>query len=249
MQKLGKGTQATFDDRLFKNIIDGTASTLVKTSIQGGNLRANLEDALKSGLATVIQGGATNHIKGVQDVNWMLHKRHAAAGYIAGIQKDCEARAIGVAVGAIVAEQLSKPYYQNIDGDAVLILTDDQRNSIIKQSQLATPVIAAYSGYDAQIAANTAETSIEDNGFWAAIPAFAVLLTPGIRPMPMPKPKTKPSTTKASAPTGIHHGNLERFSKASSKRRSGDSLMFLFSISYSTVILFTNQPIVISNAG
>ncbi|WP_196758770.1 polymorphic toxin-type HINT domain-containing protein, partial [Moraxella catarrhalis] len=177
-QKLGKGTQTTFDDRLFKNIIDSTASALVKTTIQGGDLRDNLEDALKSGLATAIQGEAATYIKDLEDANWLLHKiAHAAAGCAAGaLQKDCESGAIGAAVGEVVAGQLSRPYYQNIDGDTILILTDEQRNSIIKQSQLAASVIAAYSGYDAQIAANTAETSVENNAIWAAIPAVIYIV-------------------------------------------------------------------------
>ncbi|WP_227547665.1 polymorphic toxin-type HINT domain-containing protein, partial [Moraxella catarrhalis] len=132
----------------------------------------NLENALKLGLATALQSEAANHIKGLEDTDWILHKiAHAAAGCAAGaLQKQCEAGAIGAAVGEVVAGQLSRSYYQNIDGDTILVLTDEQRNSIIKQSQLAASVIAAYSGYDAQIAANTAETSVENNAIWAAIP-------------------------------------------------------------------------------
>ncbi|MPW54569.1 DUF637 domain-containing protein, partial [Moraxella catarrhalis] len=169
---LGKNTQNGFDDKLFKSIIDSTASALVQTGIQGGSLGNNLEYALKLGLATALQSEAANHIKGLEDTDWILHKiAHAAAGCAAGaLQKDCESGAIGAAVGEVVAGQLSRSYYQNIDGDTILILTDEQRNSIIKQSQLAASVIAAYSGYDAQIAANTAETSVENNAIWAAIP-------------------------------------------------------------------------------
>ena len=169
---LGKNTQNGFDDKLFKSIIDSTASALVQTGIQGGSLGNNLEYALKLGLATALQSEAANHIKGLEDTDWILHKiAHATAGCAAGaLQKDCESGAIGAAVGEVVAGQLSRSYYQNIDGDTILILTDEQRNSIIKQSQLAASVIAAYSGYDAQIAANTAETSVENNAIWAAIP-------------------------------------------------------------------------------
>ncbi|ANB92140.1 hypothetical protein MOVS_09330 [Moraxella ovis] len=170
---LGKNTQNGFDDKLFKSIIDSTASALVQTGIQGGSLSKNLENSLKVGLVTALQSEAANRIKGLEDTNWLLHKiAHAATGCAAGaLQKQCEAGAIGAAVGEVVAGQLSRPYYQNIDGNTILILTDEQRNSIIKQSQLAASVIAAYSGYDAQIAANTAETSVENNAFWAAIPA------------------------------------------------------------------------------
>ncbi|OAV32378.1 hemagglutinin/hemolysin-related protein [Moraxella catarrhalis] len=98
---LGKNTQNGFDDKLFKSIIDSTASALVQTGIQGGSLGNNLENALKSGLATAIQGETATYIKGLEDANWLLHKiAHAAAGCAAGaLQKDCESGAIGAAVG------------------------------------------------------------------------------------------------------------------------------------------------------
>ncbi|MCL1624351.1 DUF637 domain-containing protein, partial [Moraxella sp. Tifton1] len=131
-QKLGKGTQTTLDDRLFKNIIDSTASALVKTGIQGGSLSNHLKESLKSGMAVAIQGEAASHIKGLEDVNWILHKiAHVAAGCaIHASQKQCEAGAMERLLGKLWLERCMNNTKQSTQS----ILSSWQQKSKVTKS-------------------------------------------------------------------------------------------------------------------
>ena len=150
----------TLTDRALNNFVQGVGSTLISTSIQGGNLSDNLEKALLAGLSSTIQGQLSTKIKGLEDVDYLLHKiAHAAAGCVAGaLQKSCEAGAIGAAVGEIVASSITTPNNFNTFDE----LAEHQR--IVRElSKLTAGVIAAYAGYDVYAATNSAETAVRNN--------------------------------------------------------------------------------------
>lgn len=154
-----KPNSTYFSDRLLNNFTSSISSTLVQTSIKGGNLEDNLKVALLSGLAGALQGEMANNIKGLEDVNYIAHKlAHALAGCIAGaIQKQCEAGAIGGAVGEIVAS-LSPP-------SNGLLYTEEEKQKILLVGQLTSGVIAAYAGYDVSAASNSANIALTNNAF------------------------------------------------------------------------------------
>lgn len=144
------------DHRIIKNLVDGTARALVETGIQGGSLKDNLENALLNGLTTAVHGELAEHIKGLEDGNYLLHKiAHAAAGCAAhAIQKQCEAGAIGAAVGEVVASLIPTTNYFHLD---------DEQQKIQIYGQLISATISSYAGYDPTIASQSAQTAIENN--------------------------------------------------------------------------------------
>lgn len=160
-----KPDSSVLSDRLIKNFTNSVGSTLVQTGINGGNLEDNLRVALLSGLAGTLQGELASQIGQSLDkidpniLEYTIHKiAHAAVGCAtASITKNCEAGAIGAAVGEIVAGLMIP------EGKTALDLTDDERNNIKNTGKTIAGITAAYAGYDVTSAANSADTAIENN--------------------------------------------------------------------------------------
>ncbi|WP_337080462.1 DUF637 domain-containing protein [Acinetobacter pittii] len=154
-----KPDNAVFSDRLVNNFTTSVGSTLVQTAIKGGDLEENLKVALLSGLAGALQGQMAQNIKGLEDINYIAHKlAHALAGCIAGaIQGQCQAGAIGGAVGEIVAS-FTPP-------SSGLLYTEEEKQKILMVGQLTSGVIAAYAGYDVNVASNSANIALTNNAF------------------------------------------------------------------------------------
>ncbi|MFV5639816.1 DUF637 domain-containing protein [Acinetobacter oleivorans] len=153
------GTGVT--DRIVTNLVNSTGSALVSTAINGGDLNDNLQTALLGGLATAVQGYLSNNISGIQqgsnfDLDYILHKvAHAAAGCLAGsIQKDCAAGAIGAALGEVFADTITGNKYD---------YTDAQLKAIKEGSKALAATVAAYAGYDVNIAISSADTALTNN--------------------------------------------------------------------------------------
>jgi filamentous hemagglutinin len=154
-----KPDSTVFSDRLVNNFTTSVSSTLVQTAINGGDLEENLKVALLSGLAGALQGQMAQNIKGLEDINYIAHKlAHALAGCIAGaIQGQCQAGAIGGAVGEIVAGF--------IPPSSGLLYTEEEKQKILMVGQLTSGVIAAYAGYDVNVASNSANIALTNNAF------------------------------------------------------------------------------------
>ncbi|EXE63561.1 filamentous hemagglutinin family N-terminal domain protein [Acinetobacter sp. 1542444] len=154
-----KPDSTVFSDRLVNNFTTSVSSTLVQTAINGGDLEENLKVALLSGLAGALQGQMAQNIKGLEDINYIAHKlAHALAGCIAGaIQGQCQAGAIGGAVGEIVAGF--------IPPSTGLLYTEEEKQKILMVGQLTSGVIAAYAGYDVNVASNSANIALTNNAF------------------------------------------------------------------------------------
>lgn len=160
-----KPDSTLFQDKLIYNFTSSVGSTLVQTAVKGGNLEDNLKVALLAGLAGTLQGELAGQIGESLDkvdpsiIEYAIHKiAHAAAGCATGaIVKQCEAGAIGAAVGEIVAELMIP------DGKTSLDLTDTERTNIKDTSRLVAGVTAAYAGYDVNMAANSANIAVENN--------------------------------------------------------------------------------------
>ncbi|MNH90325.1 Filamentous hemagglutinin [compost metagenome] len=154
-----KPDSTVFSDRLVNNFTSSVGSTLVQTAINGGDLEENLKVALLSGLAGALQGQMAQNIKGLEDINYIAHKlAHALAGCIAGaIQGQCQAGAIGGAVGEIVAG-FTPP-------SSGLLYTEEEKQKILMVGQLTSGIIAAYAGYDVNVASNSANIALTNNAF------------------------------------------------------------------------------------
>lgn len=154
-----KPDSTILSDRLVNNFTSSVGSTLVQTSIKGGDLEENLKVALLSGLAGALQGELAQNIKGLEDINYIAHKlAHALTGCIAGaIQGQCQAGAIGGAVGEIVAG-FNPP-------SSGLLYTEEEKQKILMVGQLTSGIIAAYAGYDVNVASNSANIALTNNAF------------------------------------------------------------------------------------
>ena len=102
--------QSTFVQQLQKNLIDNTAGAVVNHAINGGDLKTQLEQSLKSAFIDTGSAQSANWI-GDQYQNGTLNNfthqlAHAIAGCAAGAAKsgDCSSGALGAVVGEMSAE-------------------------------------------------------------------------------------------------------------------------------------------------
>lgn len=151
-------------EKITNNFIQGAGSSLIGSSVQGESLSDSLQNALFSGLGSSLQGGMAEKIKGLEDTNYLLHKiAHAAAGCVTGaLQKSCEAGAIGGAIGEVMVG-LNPPANGRF-------YTEQEQKQLINYSKIISGTISAYAGYDVNIAANSANIAVLNNGLkdWLA---------------------------------------------------------------------------------
>lgn len=160
-----KPDSTLFPDRLMNNFTTSVGSTLVQTAINGGNLGDNLQVALLAGLAGALQGELASQIGTSLDkvdpniFEYTIHKiAHAAVGCAtaAATKSSCEAGAIGAGVGEIVEGLMPEP----ANG---IEYTDAEKLKIRNIGKLVSGTVAAYTGYDVNTAANSADTAIQNN--------------------------------------------------------------------------------------
>jgi filamentous hemagglutinin len=147
-------------EKIANNFVQGVGSTLISSTLQGESLSDGLQKALLVGLSSSLQGEMASKIKGLEDVDYILHKvAHAAAGCISGaLLKSCEAGAIGAVVGEIVASSIDTP-----DSFSTFDELAKHQKLVRDISKLTAGVVAAYTGYDVNVAANSAEIAIRNN--------------------------------------------------------------------------------------
>lgn len=145
-------------------MIQGVGSTLIDSAVNGRDLSEGLEKALLAGLANSLQAplaGAIGDTLGMSS-NAFVSKvvaiaAHAAAGCATGvIDKECQSRALGAALGEVIAENMFKP----ANG---IEYTEAEKSKILNITKLTTGVVAAYAGYDVTAAANAADTAVSNN--------------------------------------------------------------------------------------
>lgn len=150
--------------RTTQGVMNAGATTLVDFAINGGSLSEKLSTALLLNTANSLQGALSVQIKGLENSDYLLHKiAHAAAGCVSAIvaKANCEAGAIGAAVGEIVAEEMDRSIGdQNFKTDQDIL---DYQQKVRSVSKLVAGTIAGLTGYDVNTAANTAEIAIANN--------------------------------------------------------------------------------------
>lgn len=150
--------------RTTQGVMNAGATTLVDFAINGGSLSEKLSTALLLNTANSLQGALSVQIKGLENSDYLLHKiAHAAAGCVSAMvaKANCEAGAIGAAVGEIVAEEMDRSIGdQNFKTDQDIL---DYQQKVRSVSKLVAGTIAGLTGYDVNTAANTAEIAIANN--------------------------------------------------------------------------------------
>lgn len=145
-------------------MIQGVGSTLIDSAVNGRDLSEGLEKALLAGLANSLQAplaGAIGDTLGMSS-NAFVSKvvaiaAHAAAGCATGVvDNECKSRALGAALGEVIAENMFQP----ANG---IEYTEAEKSKILNITKLTTGVVAAYAGYDVTAAANAADTAVSNN--------------------------------------------------------------------------------------
>lgn len=151
-------------NRMANGMIQGVGSTLINSAVNGTSLTEGLEKALLAGLANSLQAplaGAIGDTLGMSSNDFVSKvvaiAAHAAAGCATGVvDKQCQARALGAALGEVIAENMFTPA-NGVD------YTEAEKQKILDISKLTTGVVAAYAGYDVAAAANAADTAVSNN--------------------------------------------------------------------------------------
>ncbi|WP_284090925.1 DUF637 domain-containing protein [Acinetobacter pittii] len=151
-------------NNMANGMIQGVGSTLIDSAVNGRDLSEGLEKALLAGLANSLQAplaGAIGDTLGMSS-NAFVSKvvaiaAHAAAGCATGVvDNECKSRALGAALGEVIAENMFKP----ANG---IEYTEAEKSKILNITKLTTGVVAAYAGYDVTAAANAADTAVSNN--------------------------------------------------------------------------------------
>ncbi|APR70928.1 polymorphic toxin-type HINT domain-containing protein [Acinetobacter haemolyticus] len=153
-------------EKIANNFVQGVGSNLISSTLQGESLSDSLEKALLAGVTNALQAEMATkigtHLDKIDPSAWeyALHKiAHAAAGCVAAaVQKECEAGAIGASVAEVVAGLFDKP-----SSTATQEEKDAFRKKVVGTTKLVSGVVAAYSGYDVNIAASSAENAVTNN--------------------------------------------------------------------------------------
>ncbi|ENW98230.1 DUF637 domain-containing protein [Acinetobacter sp. NIPH 298] len=153
-------------EKIANNFVQGVGSNLISSTLQGESLSDSLEKALLAGVTNALQAEMATkigtHLDKIDPSAWeyALHKiAHAAAGCVAAaVQKECEAGAIGASVAEVVAGFFDKP-----SSTATQEEKDAFRKKVVGTTKLVSGVVAAYSGYDVNIAASSAENAVTNN--------------------------------------------------------------------------------------
>lgn len=151
-------------NRMANGMVQGVGSTLINSAVNGTSLTEGLEKALLAGLANSLQAplaGAIGDTLGMSSNDFVSKvvaiAAHAAAGCATGVvDKQCQARALGAALGEVIAENMFTPA-NGVD------YTEAEKQKILDISKLTTGVVAAYAGYDVAAAANAADTAVSNN--------------------------------------------------------------------------------------
>ena len=177
---IGNNVNNAFAKKLTNGISRGITEAAVNATVNGASFEEALTNSLRASLVDVFAGEA--YSKGVKDIDAddfarnLAHKLAAAGvGCVAAGAKsqDCDAGAIGAAVGEMVGDYLIKPSQEIVldDGSVVAVLTDNEISTIHNIAKLSAGSIALLSHVDVDTAANSAQTAVENNAIWAVIPA------------------------------------------------------------------------------
>lgn len=151
-------------NRMASGMVQGVGSTLINSAVNGTSLSEGLEKALLAGLANSLQAplaGVIGDTLGMSNNDFVSKvvaiAAHAAASCVTGlVDNQCQSRALGAALGEVIAENMFKP----ANG---VEYTAAEKERILNISKLTTGVVAAYTGYDVTAAANAADTAVSNN--------------------------------------------------------------------------------------
>jgi hypothetical protein len=157
----GTGTSTTLIDKLQTNMVNGVASSLVSTAINGGSLEDNLKAALKNAVITSVAAQGAGMIGDANLDIFSSTLAHAILGCAIGTATTGQATGSGGgcaagAGGAVVGELAANWYGANVAGAT----TEDIANF----AKLATVLVAAGGGAAAMnLAGMTSNNAVQNN--------------------------------------------------------------------------------------
>ena len=157
----GTGTSTTLIDKLQTNMVNGVASSLVSTAINGGSLEDNLKAALKNAVITSVAAQGAGMIGDANLDIFSSTLAHAILGCAIGTATTGQATGSGGgcaagAGGAVVGELAANWYGANVAGAT----TEDIANF----AKLATALVAAGGGAAAMnLAGMTSNNAVVNN--------------------------------------------------------------------------------------
>ncbi len=157
----GTGTSTTLIDKLQTNMVNGVASSLVSTAINGGSLEDNLKAALKNAVITSVAAQGAGMIGDANLDIFSSTLAHAILGCAIGTATTGQATGSGGgcaagAGGAVVGELAANWYGANVAGAT--------NEDIANFAKLATALVAAGGGAAAMnLAGMTSNNAVVNN--------------------------------------------------------------------------------------
>ncbi|MBR0573024.1 DUF637 domain-containing protein [Pasteurella atlantica] len=163
-----------FAGDLANGVATGVSNALVDAAINGTDLEDALKNSLRAALVNVVSAKVfTKVVKPIDADDFASNLAHKlVAGGVGclsakGNKQSCEAGALGAVVGEMVADYMVKPSQKYIvlkDGSVLSPLTDDEIKYIKNIGKLTAASIALLTNTDVNVASNSAELAIENNG-------------------------------------------------------------------------------------
>ena len=148
------------------NLANASSAALINTAVNGNSLKDSLEANILAALVNTAHGEAASRIKGINGENWQHYVAHKIAHAVTGCaaaaanKSKCQDGAIGAAVGEIIGEVLVK----NTDFSGMTASEIEKTKAkIIAYAKLAAGTTVGITGGNADVAANTAETTVKNN--------------------------------------------------------------------------------------
>jgi hypothetical protein len=164
---LVSGGKATLLQNLQTNLINGVASSLITTAINGGSLEDSLKNAVKNAVISAIASQGANAIGDLELDKFSSNLAHAFLGCAvgsatAGSSSGCAAGAGGAVVGHLSAEWYGdKIGIKNLEGDALKQAALD----VASFAKLTTAIAGLAGGANAMNIAGVTSTNAVANNY------------------------------------------------------------------------------------
>lgn len=165
-------TNNEFANKLVQGVGDGVTSAFVNAAVNGVSLEDALRSSLRSTLVDVFAASTfTNMVKPIDTDDFARNLAHklvaAGVGCVTASAKkqNCDAGALGAAVGEMIGDYMVKPSQQFIldDGTIISYMNPQQQKEILTIGQLMVGTISMVSGLDVNAASDSAKIAIINN--------------------------------------------------------------------------------------
>lgn len=179
LKNINTGSGASFSDKFIKGVVDGTSQGLLESAVYGTDLTEALEKNLRAQIVKVGTSEVFSHaVKPIDADSFSRNIAHKLAAALTGCvsaaanKQDCEAGAIGAAVGEMWGDWRVNAETQKLIDAGIITEGTPAYNQILNESKLIAGVVAAFAGEDVNVAAGMAEEAARNNQLSRAILGF-----------------------------------------------------------------------------